>query len=366
MPKNIVTLFPKAQNVHLIKDVGMIPFVLHKAYAYQSTLVCMKNGDDYSYINTNVKGLKLCFLKGKFMFPTQLCYIIKCAKKIDILNMYHMSIHNSLFLFMIYKVINPKGITYLKLDLDYRGIKSLEEYSKLKKSIVNILLKFTDLVSAESEVICKRFFKTFQKKIICIPNGYYDFWNMPLCEEKREKVFLTVGRLGTKQKASELLVEAFLKIFDKCEWKLVLIGSITAEFEQYLKHIYTEVPQMRNRIIYKGMIQDKKSLMVEYRMAKVFILPSRWEGFPLVSTEALSNGCYMILTDSVPPAEQLTDHGKYGEVIPTDNVEALAKAMLRAAQSTINHESIMDYARENYSWINICAKLNKWFVNKMV
>jgi hypothetical protein len=59
-----VTLFPGATNIHLTKDVGMIPFIMHKYYGYDSTLVCYKN-DEYDYLETEVKGLKIDFLEKK-------------------------------------------------------------------------------------------------------------------------------------------------------------------------------------------------------------------------------------------------------------------------------------------------------------
>ena len=57
-----VTMYPETENVHLIKDVGMIPFIMHKKFAYDSTIVCYKN-EDYSYLENEVKGLKLDFIK---------------------------------------------------------------------------------------------------------------------------------------------------------------------------------------------------------------------------------------------------------------------------------------------------------------
>ena len=120
-----VTLFPATENVHLTKDVGCIPYMLHKEYGYDSKIVTFNNGD-YPYINEYLSGLKIEFIKkGNERFSC-LEYVIKHAKEIDILNMYHMSLGKSLLCFYIYKKVNHKGIAYLKLDMDLRTIKIIE------------------------------------------------------------------------------------------------------------------------------------------------------------------------------------------------------------------------------------------------
>ena len=55
----------KTENVNLVKDMGMIPYKLHELYDYDSTVVTFKNGE-YDYLNTEVKGLKMEFVKKIF------------------------------------------------------------------------------------------------------------------------------------------------------------------------------------------------------------------------------------------------------------------------------------------------------------
>lgn len=64
--KRFLTIFPIAMNVHLIKDVGMISYIMHKELDYELTLLCYKN-DDYSYLEKEVKGLKIVYLKRYFI-----------------------------------------------------------------------------------------------------------------------------------------------------------------------------------------------------------------------------------------------------------------------------------------------------------
>lgn len=60
--KTFVTLFPGIQNIHLVKDVGMIPYCMKKYYGSDSKIVVYKN-QNYPYFETDVKSL------GKMYFP---------------------------------------------------------------------------------------------------------------------------------------------------------------------------------------------------------------------------------------------------------------------------------------------------------
>ena len=98
----------------------------------------------------------------------------------------------------------------------------------------------------------------------------------------------------------------------------------------------------------------------EYRKAKVFVLPSRWESFGLVLTEAMANGCRLLTTDVVPPIMELTNNGQFGMVVPPDNIQALADAMVESTKADYSEnevQKIREYAKENFSWDAICEKL---------
>ena len=63
--KTFVTIFPHTENIHLIKDVGMIPYILQKHHDFDSYIATYNNGN-YQFLDTEVKGLKIRFIKKIF------------------------------------------------------------------------------------------------------------------------------------------------------------------------------------------------------------------------------------------------------------------------------------------------------------
>ncbi|MBU3073206.1 glycosyltransferase [Clostridium estertheticum] len=360
---NFVTLFPETENIHLTKDVGMIAYILHKYYGYNSTIACYKNGE-YDYLNNEVKGLKIDFIKrytGKRRIDV-IIYLIKNVRKTNILHLFHLS-SRSLCCAFIYKLLNPKGQVYLKLDADYR-IKEFDFNKRgIKGTIKRWLMKKCKLISIETKNLHKYTNNNWNLNVEYIPNGFYDYGiRNNVNYEEKENIICTVGRIGTNQKATEVLLEGFKIAADKIkDWKLKIIGPIEDEFRSYIDNFYKENPNLKERIIFTGPIYDRKKLENEYRKAKVFCLTSRYESFGLVFLEAMKNGCY-IITSNVESSSDITDNKKYGDIFSVDDEVGLAQCFSKTCNQENkikeNCSSIQSYAYERFYWPTICKKID--------
>lgn len=303
------TLFPPTENVHLIKDVGMYPEALAKYEGVDAHLVCYKNGD-YPYLGTEVKKLKLDFMEKKFgEIIDGVRFIKNNAELIDVLNVYHLNL-SSFFYLISFKLFKKKtAISYLKLDADMR------ERDRIKgKGIVQWIKKKTiylaDLVTVESTLMQDELNNIIGgNKIQYLPDGIEIVEDGSfVTEADKENVVLTVGRLGTEQKNTQLLVEKFIEQ-SKGDYRLLLVGSITDEFRLWLNQKINELKEQNHvaaeLIEYAGEISDRQELDNIYKKAKIFALPSRWESFGIVLVEALWQGCYLMTTDQVPSTSDL-------------------------------------------------------------
>jgi glycosyltransferase involved in cell wall biosynthesis len=373
---SFVTIFTDTENFHLVKDVGQLPYFMYKMEGYDAELISYKNNAEYPFLENEVKGLKLSFIpnKGRFLYFEigVLYYLWNYSKSIDVLNLFHFKKDNFLYL-LIYKLVNPKGKAYIKLDMDILFFKNYDAFlfsnyalkNFILKALTSWIFKLTDVFSVETDQAREYLLKIYpelENKLICIPNGVD---NIYLDQEipvkpflEKENIILTVGRIGTEQKNTELLLEA-LKITDLKDWKVYILGPIEKSFEKYIADFYKEFPEMGKKVIFTGNITDRKELFEWYNRAKIFCLSSRYEGFPIAFPEALYFGNYLIISP-VSSAEHITSNGKYGTIAKAE-VEEFSNAIQNSIQagflSAQRYEEIRNFSKENFTWPDIVKKL---------
>lgn len=352
------TLHPAGTNADLMKDEGQIPYTL-----------CLHKGMDASLVTCHIdkKVANIYNVPGLHVehYPlllnhtlTGIVYLIFHSHKIDWLNIYFAG-RQALIWMRLYKLMNRDGHIYLKLDLDFRGAE-LYEKNRKERRIFTINTQIADIISAESTAIIKRIEKYSSKRVLLVEDGISKLDSKPVIDNERENRFITVGRLGTYQKATDILLAAFARSAKFHNWDLILIGNVDDGFREYIRKFYTDHSELRNRVIFKGVIRNREELYKEYCHSKVFVLPSRWESYGISSGEALYCGCHLILSDSIPPASVMTLDGKFGTMVKSGNINDLSDALIEATkkeyvQSEIDEMS--EYADKMFSWERICEKL---------
>ncbi|MES2808664.1 MAG: glycosyltransferase family 4 protein [Bacteroidota bacterium] len=360
-----LTLFPDAENVHLTKDVGMIPFVLYRDFGYDATLACYKNGD-YQYLATEVKGLKIVYIKkitgNKFL--DSLIYLVFNTRKYDILQVYHLERSSTVVLTLFRLLKFNKAITYLKLDFDERILNVT--FKSLLGRLHKYLLGKVTCISIENKILQDKLNadNVLGREVVYIPNGFNLTDGQPTVHQvKKLKKFITVGRIGTAQKNNEVLLGAFAVFCDTDnEWTLELIGDIAPQFNAYIEQYFITYPQLKKRVYFSGFIADKSLLAQKYNEAQVFILTSRFEGMPLVYVEAMQAGCCIISSD-ILAARDITRMGQFGYLFEVGNVDQLFALMLSVTRDIVKLKADQDkvriYAQQNYSWVVILQCLNE-------
>ena len=113
-------------------------------------------------------------------------------------------------------------------------------------------------------------------------------------------------------------------------------------------------------------IYDSEQIGAHYAWADVLVLPSRWEGAPLVIAESQSLGCIPLATEVGAVAEMLTP-GVDGLVVPNEADEATASSLLAALRRLVADDdlrrtmALAGLARsDSRSWDVNFAPLREW------
>jgi glycosyltransferase involved in cell wall biosynthesis len=141
------------------------------------------------------------------------------------------------------------------------------------------------------------------------------------CLEGSIPIILGAGRL-TKQKGFATLVKAVRHMHDSgVHARLVIIGE--GKERAQLERLVSKL-QLDTHVCMPGFVGNPYEFM---RVADVFVLSSRWEGFGNVLVEAMACGTPVVSTDCPSGPAQILENGKWGYLVPVEDDEALAQAI---------------------------------------
>ena len=144
--------------------------------------------------------------------------------------------------------------------------------------------------------------------------------------EEDVPVILGIGRLSPK-KDFKTLVDVFSIIRKKQKARLIILGE-----GELRKNIESQIKDLclQNDIDLLGFVENPYPYL---KKANVFVLTSVSEGFGLVLVEAIAVGCPIVALESDGGISEVLDHGRYGDILPRENldllIETINKAFLR-------------------------------------
>jgi glycosyltransferase involved in cell wall biosynthesis len=164
---------------------------------------------------------------------------------------------------------------------------------------------------------------------------------------------LFVGRLSI-QKNLPLFLHALDGISEQFETTLVGDG----ELEGQLKCLAAELRLLNVRFHGRA---DGAELRNLYRNADVFVLPSQWEGMPLVLLEALAMGLPIVATD-ITGNREVVVHGENGLLVPLGDSMALRQGLLNVTADPGRYRYMSKMSQQlarKYSWPRVGAELER-------
>ncbi|MFS0555433.1 glycosyltransferase [Brevibacillus sp. 179-C9.3 HS] len=141
-------------------------------------------------------------------------------------------------------------------------------------------------------------------------------------QKETSRQIIAAGRL-TYQKGFDLLLHAFQKVVKACEdVQLQIMGE--GPLREDLANLAISLG-VGERVTFRGFQTNPYPYM---KHADLFILSSRWEGFPNILLEALACGRPVVAMECPSGPQEILAKNKYGLLIPDGDVERLADGII--------------------------------------
>ncbi len=158
-----------------------------------------------------------------------------------------------------------------------------------------------------------------------------------LREEAGCPVLLAVGRLRRVKDFPNLL-NAFAGLLARRPAKLIVLGQ--GSLHRRLLSLARELG-VAEHVDFPGFVENPYAFMAR---ASLFVLSSRNEGLPTVLIEAMACGCPVVSTDCPFGPNEILEGGRFGELVPVRDPDALAGAMERALDAPPRSDALRERA----------------------
>ena len=152
-------------------------------------------------------------------------------------------------------------------------------------------------------------------------------------------VILAAGRFG-RQKDFGTLVRAFALLRATRPARLIILGELRArsslEEAGRLMKLAAELGVSADLDL-PGFRLDAPGFM---KRATVFALSSRFEGLPTVLIEAMACGTPVVSTDCPSGPAEILEGGRWGELVPIGDAQAMAAALARTLDRPVSAEAL--------------------------
>jgi glycosyltransferase involved in cell wall biosynthesis len=195
-------------------------------------------------------------------------------------------------------------------------------------------------------------------QIFCIPNGVVVPNAVAQFDLSQDVVYIGNLTQGTRRKAFDILFEAWVKVVQiNNSARLIVLGAgDPSGWKEYL-----EKNKCLHTVKFKGAVPD---VSLYLKNARAFVLPSRVEGLSNALLEAMSWGVPVVISD-ISAHRSVIQHEENGLVVPVDNSELLAQAVLKLLGDEILCRKLsrnaLETIQEKYSMTVVSASLIKLY-----
>lgn len=201
-----------------------------------------------------------------------------------------------------------------------------------------LLYRYSHVQIAQTIQVAQWFEREAACDAVCVvPNAVLpdmpsesDIKVVPNYSKDARKLIVAVGTKA-HQKGFDLLVAAFARVADRFpDWDLALLGLEPNRSDGGLSGadiaVEVQIAGLSQRVYLPGRVGNMGDW---YEAADLFVLSSRFEGFPNVLIEAMAHGCTVLSTDCETGPRSIIQDGRDGILIPAYDTDALEDGLNR-------------------------------------
>ena len=243
--------------------------------------------------------------------------------------------------------------------------------------IKNILRPFSKLYANQffacSELSGRWLFgeKAFKNDKIKIINNAVDLEKFKFNKEKRNEIrkklkidenIILIGHIGrfVTQKNHEFLIDVFNEIIKKrkqenFDSKLILIGqgNLKENIIEKIKYL-----GLQDYVIFTGQTTNVSDY---YNAMDIFVLPSLYEGLPVVGIEAQANGLLCEFSTDMTKETKVLNTTKF--ISLKETAKKWAEIILEDYKNFKRKNSFEEMTQNNFNIIEEAKKLEKYYIN---
>ncbi len=176
-------------------------------------------------------------------------------------------------------------------------------------------------------------------------------------------IWLAIGRFAEAKDYPNLL-QAFAKVV-VAQPKARLLVAGKGELFEAMQQLQTQLG-LQDTVQLLGPRSDVPALM---NAADAYVMSSAWEGMPMVLLESAANALPIVTTD-VGGNREVVEDGKTGYLVPAKDSDALAGAMVRLMQLSLEAREQMGLAgrrfiQEHYDLEGVIDRWEKLFEERL-
>lgn len=224
-------------------------------------------------------------------------------------------------------------------------IYGIDSWQPTRSRLTNLLVRKVDFFVSISEITQQRFLSWTQipaEKGFLLPNAIHQdeygtgLKNQELLKRyglEGKKILMTLGRLAFYERCKgfdevlELLPDLAQKIPD-IAYLIVGMGDDQCRLEEKAHML-----GIADRVVFTGFIKESEKAD-HFRLADVYVMPSRGEGFGFVLLEAMACGI-PVIASLLDGGREAVLNGEIGQLVDPNDLKSIESAILTALNTNV-------------------------------